>query len=224
MEKERRIKALAIVVLVIAVLGLTIAFAALSQTLTINGSANVDAATWDIHFENIQLKEKVGSATANVPNLTGTSITDIEVSLIKPGDKIVYEFDIVNNGDIDAKLDNITYNKFEDFYKKLAICIGTTKTECMKYDYDNDGHVTISDYFAFQRNFNAALYENDELIEQYDYDPDENTEYGFQIAAHTTRHIKLIIGFKETADFVLDEPVTIFDSNKTAIQMDFVQK
>ena len=48
MEKERRVKALAIVVLVIAVLGLTIAFAALSQTLTINGSAKLDASKWGI--------------------------------------------------------------------------------------------------------------------------------------------------------------------------------
>ena len=37
MEKERKIKALILVALVVAVIGLTVAFAALSQTLTING-------------------------------------------------------------------------------------------------------------------------------------------------------------------------------------------
>ena len=38
MEKERKIKVLSIVALIVAVLGLTVAFAALSQTLTINGT------------------------------------------------------------------------------------------------------------------------------------------------------------------------------------------
>ena len=42
MEKERKIKLLSLCVLIVAVLGLTIAFAALSQTLTINGSATAE--------------------------------------------------------------------------------------------------------------------------------------------------------------------------------------
>ena len=53
MEKQRKIKVMSVVALIVAVLGLTVAFAALSQTLTINGTANVDAASWDIHFETI---------------------------------------------------------------------------------------------------------------------------------------------------------------------------
>ena len=40
MEKERKIKILSIIALIIAVLGLTVAFAALSETLTINGTAS----------------------------------------------------------------------------------------------------------------------------------------------------------------------------------------
>ena len=41
MEKERRIRKLTVVALVVAVLGLTVAFAALSQTLTIVESLQV---------------------------------------------------------------------------------------------------------------------------------------------------------------------------------------
>ena len=52
MEKERKIKVLSVAALLVAVLGLTVAFAALSQTLTINGSATVNTASWDIHFKN----------------------------------------------------------------------------------------------------------------------------------------------------------------------------
>ena len=52
MEKTRKIKIISLCALLVAVLGLTVAFAALSQTLTIKGSAAVNAASWDIHFEN----------------------------------------------------------------------------------------------------------------------------------------------------------------------------
>lgn len=57
MEKTRKIKIISLCALLVAVLGLTVAFASLSQTLTINGSANMDAASWDIHFEKTSGKE-----------------------------------------------------------------------------------------------------------------------------------------------------------------------
>ena len=44
MEKTRKIKIISLCALLVAVLGLTVAFASLSQTLTINGSAAVNAA------------------------------------------------------------------------------------------------------------------------------------------------------------------------------------
>ena len=51
MEKQRKIKIISVAALIVAVLGLTVAFAALSQTLTINGAANVNTATWDVHLQ-----------------------------------------------------------------------------------------------------------------------------------------------------------------------------
>ena len=57
MEKTRQIKIISLCALLVAVLGLTVAFASLSQTLTINGSAAVNAASWDIHFEKTSGKE-----------------------------------------------------------------------------------------------------------------------------------------------------------------------
>lgn len=109
MEKERRIKFLGIVSLIVALLGLTIAFAALSTTLTINGTAYLDAAKWGIKFENLSEPEKVGDA-----NTTGTaiieedvSINNIQVSLKTPGDSVVYNVDLVNNGTINAKIEKI---------------------------------------------------------------------------------------------------------------------
>ena len=111
MEKERRTKALVIVVLLIVFMGLTIAFAALSTTLNINGTAYLDAAKWGIRFENLSSPTKIGSATttgtAKIEETKAAEITGINVSLMAPGDKVTYTVDLVNKGTINAKIDNI---------------------------------------------------------------------------------------------------------------------
>ena len=111
MEKERRTKALVIVVLLIVVAGLTVAFAALSTTLNINGTAYLDAAKWGIRFENLSSPTKIGSATttgtAKIEESKAAEITGMNVSLSIPGDKVVYTVDLVNKGTINAKIDNI---------------------------------------------------------------------------------------------------------------------
>ena len=111
MEKERRTKALVVVVLLIVVAGLTIAFAALSTTLNINGTAYLDAAKWGIKFENLSSPTKIGSATttgtAKIEETKAAEITGINVSLSTPGDKVTYTVDLVNKGTINAKIDNI---------------------------------------------------------------------------------------------------------------------
>ena len=111
MEKERRTKALVVVVLLIVVAGLTIAFAALSATLNINGTAYLDAAKWGIRFENLSSPTKIGSATttgtAKIEETKAAEITGMNVSLSTPGDKVTYTVDLVNKGTINAKIDNI---------------------------------------------------------------------------------------------------------------------
>ena len=111
MEKERRTKALVVVVLLIVVAGLTEAFAALSTTLNINGTAYLDAAKWGIRFENLSSPTKIGSAnvtgTAKIEETKSAEITGMDVSLSTPGDKVTYTVDLVNKGTINAKIDNI---------------------------------------------------------------------------------------------------------------------
>jgi len=103
MEKERKIKSLSLIALVVAVLGLTVAFASLSQTLTINGTAKVDSAKWDIHFENLSFGTVTGDATIiTEPTIKDSSngkkstvIGDYDVTLTSPGDSVTYTFDVI---------------------------------------------------------------------------------------------------------------------------------
>ena len=113
MEKERGAKVIAIVALLIAVVGLTIGYAAYSTTLTIDGTANVDPATWDIHFAyksgDSLTAAKTGNAVENTaPSLASTTISGFDVTLKAPGDSVTYNFLVVNGGTLPASLD--TFN------------------------------------------------------------------------------------------------------------------
>ena len=111
MKKEKKTKVLVMVILLIVVAGLTVAFAALSATLNINGTAYIDAAKWGIKFENLSEPVKVGTASvtgiAKIEEAKSAEISNINVNLSTPGDKVVYTVDLVNKGTINAKIDNI---------------------------------------------------------------------------------------------------------------------
>jgi hypothetical protein len=131
MEKERRTKALVIVVLLIVIAGLTIAFAALSTTLNINGTAYLDAAKWGIRFENLSSPTKIGSATttgtAKIEETKAAEITGMNVSLSTPGDKVTYTVDLVNKGTINAKIDKIEKTVLTSEQQKYLIFKVTDK-------------------------------------------------------------------------------------------------
>ena len=229
MEKTRKVKIISLIVLVVMILCLTVAFAALSQTLTINGSAAVNTASWDIHFENLTLSEKTGTAeVSGTPQLTGTAISGINVSLNKPGDKIVYEFDLVNNGSIGAKLTNINVKHLiaeSSYIQKIYDCVGNTTTECInKYDFDKDGRISVADTTKVYGAFDIYLYDGDTKVEKYTKNGRTGKESGLWLEAHETKHLRFVIAFNDTASFVFDEKITIFDPTKPAVTLTFEQK
>lgn len=100
-------KSLFLIVLLVSVFGLGIAYALLSTTLTISGTTSVSAATWDIHFNNLNAS-KTGDATYTLPKFTSaTALTDYEIVLTKPGDSVTFSFDIVNAGTISSSISSL---------------------------------------------------------------------------------------------------------------------
>ena len=121
MEKERRIRILSIIALVIAVLGLTIAFASLSTTLKINGGAKVEAATWDVKFEELSSASTTGSASEiESPTISedGKKIENMKVHLTKPKDSVTYTVYVANNGSINAEITSIKTPTLTEQQKK----------------------------------------------------------------------------------------------------------
>lgn len=103
--------------LCVAVIALSVAYAALSSTLKINfGNVTQSEQSWNVAF--------VGSEVDGVP--TGSSQTGLtcgkatigsdtvsvaSTTISKPGDKCVYSLSIKNNGTINANLATITNKK-----------------------------------------------------------------------------------------------------------------
>ena len=122
MEKERRTKALLLSTLVVVVATLSIAFAAMSRTLSINGIAKMDTASWSVYFDNLSKANIVrGAQQISAPSIStdkGT-VQDINVKLSNPKDEISYTVDIVNDGTIDAEITMIKDIELTDVQKKV---------------------------------------------------------------------------------------------------------
>ena len=206
MEKQRKIKVMSVVALIVAVLGLTVAFAALSQTLTINGAANVNTATWDVHFANLTGPDITGTGASNSePTLDATTIDNVNMSVTKPGDSVTYYFDIVNAGTIDAVLDTDLGKSL--FYEGYSRCIGAISNNdpngCLnKYDFNNDNSINVNDYSIFISDLDYAI---------YDVDTDDMLSKGDVIEKGTTKHCKLVLAIKPESSYISSKTLTTTD-------------
>lgn len=92
--------------LILSVAGIAVGFAAMSTDLDIKGQAEVVPASWKIRFENLSQPTITGDASVTTaPTITNdTHLGNYDVVLTKPGDSVVYTFDVKNAGTLDAKL------------------------------------------------------------------------------------------------------------------------
>lgn len=122
MEKNRSIKVIAIVALCVSVLGLSLGFAAFSNTLVISSSANVnpDPNTFKVVFSSSDQSlatnkiDGVASAgatagSATITNGTIPTITDLTAKFTEPGQTVTYTFYAYNSGEYEAFLKSISY-------------------------------------------------------------------------------------------------------------------
>ena len=152
--KDRKVLTLGLCLVVVCVFTLTIAYAALNAVLTIQGSAQVTSADWDIHLANPKVTN--GSVTTTVPTLaTGKSLT-FSTTLNMPGDFYEFTVDVVNSGSIDAMIEKVTktpeltadqakylnyevsYQNGESITNKQAIAAGVTMPIKVRVEFRKD--------------------------------------------------------------------------------------
>ena len=138
MEKERRFKTIGLIAVIVAIIGLSVAFAALSQTLTINGTGKVASSTWSVVWEEIDNQTIVPSEGVTVQSgypkldtvslvkdnnaqLTGTTLDLGQITLHKPGDNATFRINIANVGDIDAMVTGVTGVSVNNTYVSYSV-------------------------------------------------------------------------------------------------------
>lgn len=107
MEKRRDGQVIAIVALAFAVVFMSVGFALFSQNLKIDGTAYIDKAVWDIHFDGNSFVNLGNDSTAISVDSPGTTLS-WKTQLHRPGDVAEFSIEIVNKGSFDAVLKNIT--------------------------------------------------------------------------------------------------------------------
>lgn len=208
MEKERKTKIFSIVALVTLVITLTVAFASLSEMLTITGTATLNAASWNIVASKEKATKAVGGATYTDPVIEGTSIKNFSTTLTKPGDVVEFYFKVKNSGTINAEIGDVVFKTaFDD-------CLGKTTTEnasCSVFDFDNNKTIDEADKTAYSEMFNYSLtYEDGSAISK-----------GQKLNANEEKVLKLTVEYKSTATKLPDSNVTL--TSATPITINFVQ-
>ena len=128
-KKNVKLFALALILL------LGIGFAAIAANLKIDGTLNVSSASWDVHFENVSIKN--GSVTANpAPTSNNVDTTEMTytINFTKPGDYFEFTTDIVNDGSLDAMVDVVSNNAYQDASSTTPITLPTYLKSTVTYD------------------------------------------------------------------------------------------
>ena len=148
---NKRLIAIAVVLL----LAISIGYAALSTSLSINGTANIASSSWLIYFTNVQVT--TGSVTATTaPTTSGTSTTSLTwvVSMDTPGQFYEYTVDVKNDGSIDAG-DTVTLKVRVEF--KTDVNPADLPGEATTITFTYTSNYVQADGNAKDRNRNLAI-------------------------------------------------------------------
>ena len=139
MEKNRSSKVVAVVALVVAVFGLTLGFAAFSNTLVISSSAHVtpDESAFNVVFssaaetvaadpiEGIGSVEGVAGDNATITtdeDGNARRITGLKANFTAPGQTVTYTFYVRNEGSYIAYLRSILYKNISESVQQHKAC------------------------------------------------------------------------------------------------------
>ena len=169
-DKGFKIGVLVALIAMIVVVG--VGFAAFTTTLSINGTAKVEASSWNVHFADlgngmVTTNTQTGiTSTATVvkePTLTDTTISDWDVTFKTPGDSVTYEFNVVNAGSFAAKMTSP-----KPFKTPTPACTGTgdnadtdATNVCKHLEYKLEYYDTAMG--KWQPIFNSGIYAGSEI-------------------------------------------------------------
>lgn len=120
---------------------LAVGYAAFSTMLTINGTSNI-TSSWQVEITNATIKEVSGAQNVANPIVSPEAVT-FNTDLVSPGDYVIYEVTVSNEGSIDAKLNKIT--KTDTNNPAIIFSVdGITEGETLTHETSKTFTVTVS--------------------------------------------------------------------------------
>lgn len=191
-----------IALLIVGLVSMSIAYAALSQQLTINSGAKVlnKSALWNVHFGTPVAGTPVGEATVasgkGLVKANDTTLSGLEVTLKAPGDSMSYTFDVTNSGTINAK-------------------IGTNGVSIPDISSITVSGASNDDLTLIRNNLEFKL-----VYSAGDAKAGQAPADGDTLASGQTRNLTLTISYKSSATALPSDDITV--SNLSA-HIDYVQ-
>ncbi len=107
MDHNHNIRFITIVALLVAILGTMITFSSMSYAID-----DSDEANWNVQITNLSEPIIKGNAVVIAkPRVSSTYLDNYTVNLLNYGDTVTYNFDVKNEGNIDAVLDTFSLVK-----------------------------------------------------------------------------------------------------------------
>ena len=150
----------------IGITTMTLAYAALSTTLKITGSAELKGASWNLVIEEFPIPDHWEISPQNYednvitygkmklinkPTISGTSLNNLKISFEELGDAIYIEYVIKNNGGIPAIITSEMYSDWDistTDQTELALIYANTGFEAWFYPFYFEGNKWVDyDYY-----------------------------------------------------------------------------
>ncbi len=145
MEKNRSGQFIALLALIVAIVGVSVGFAAFSSALSIQSSANVkpDQSTLNVDFSSSDTAvvtnaikptttpTTVVATDATIDNSTDPVIRNLSATFKEPGQKAVYTFYAYNAGELEAFLKSIVYENVSSKNSNKVCTAGEGTTDAL---------------------------------------------------------------------------------------------
>lgn len=179
MSRIRNVRFVIIIALIVSIISISLGYAAFEKVIEIKAhnyyiNQTVNKNKWSITFDNIREPIIIGTALVNSKAIVKSTSIDINISLHNINDSVIYTFDIVNKGTIDAKLgtmpiiggipnalkdcitykithsdgSDINYNEIIKSNEKTTITLEIAYTKLQSTD--KDIHFTLSTIFLYK--------------------------------------------------------------------------
>lgn len=145
MEKNRSGQFIALLALIVAIVGVSVGFAAFSSALSIQSSATVtpDKSTMNVDFSSSDTAvvtdaikptttpSTVVATDATIDNSSDPVIKNLSATFKEPGQKAVYTFYAYNAGELEAFLKSIVYKNVSDKASNKVCTAGEGTTDAL---------------------------------------------------------------------------------------------